>query len=490
MIRRFIAASAFLVVSAYAAADIPRVLVVQLGSHEEGTMQLANLIAQEIDDNGKLSSVVWGLTDPVFREAATAEKLGQWPEDPKQADAVSAAKALNADYVFLVQTNGTKIGTRGAGQLLKGGKVIWKDDVILKVAGSGSVNDQISTARSIAHTLVIKMDAAVLKGMTPKAAAPTPAPARGQEPVPVAPVAPPPAKSDNSKLRENVKELLGSNHYASALLAVRDAVDAEPFDIERRSMLIDLLRQTDPQASADEALRVGDLLPDKPEFRILAARAYLRSGRLQEAQEALNEAIARAPDLPETRVLLAQLALQQNDPERALTHLDQALKPGPNADVFALRALCRAILGGVDGMKQDLAAAEKASADPSASSPDVATRYAVAMQVMDQRLSADIDSVKALVQRAIVRASDPEVKSKMEETQRLLASRIAYMEAVPHPADQQKSLDRRILANKLLAQSLRDLTAYMGGNADALTDCRMNLGEAVKQLAAVKSEIQ
>ena len=79
-------------------------------------------------------------------------------------------------------------------------------------------------------------------------------------------------------------------------------------------------------------------MPDAIELRVLAARAWMRAGKPDEAQTDLNEAMARNPDGAGTRLLLGEIGIAQLKPERALDHLSKSIAAGDSAE-----AECRTV---------------------------------------------------------------------------------------------------------------------------------------------------
>lgn len=218
---------------------------------------------------------------------------------------------------------------------------------------------------------------------------------------------------------------------------------------------------------------------------MMAARAWIQAGRPKEAQDELNEAVAHAPDAPATRLLLAEVALADLNPERALPHLDAAIKAEPTPDAFYLRALCRAMLGGVDGLKLDLD--EMSHREPKAADADIDRRYRLAVSVFDRLNKRDGLEIRDLIQKAAIKPKDAGLHDGLTAVEQRLAARIAFMEMMATPATLQKTHDRWLLADKLLAESLVNVRSFIGGADDALTDARMNLGEGIKQADLARS---
>jgi tetratricopeptide (TPR) repeat protein len=316
------------------------------------------------------------------------------------------------------------------------------------------------------------------------AKAETAEPTKGQAPI-VEPVAPPDTSAaDLAKLKTEVQRLLSDGRRSAAILILRDGIDVKPLDPVRRKLLVDTLLESDPVGAAEEARRAANLVPDDAELRVLAARAWLRANRNAEAQADLNEAMARQPDSVPTRLLLAEISLRQGNGEQALEHVDRVLKTDTSAEAFYVRALCRSTLGGTDGVKQDLAAASKAS--PEVSPNDALRRYRFSAEVLDAEFDRLITSLKSLMPKLAVKPKDKTLADELEQVAALNEAQSALQEGMMVPMELKASDARRVLARKLLGQVLMDLEAFVGGTKDAISDARINLGDAIKQMATAR----
>jgi len=256
----------------------------------------------------------------------------------------------------------------------------------------------------------------------------------------------------------------------------------------RRAMLIEILKDRDPKMGADEAKRAGALLPDHPEFRILAAKALMNVGSSKEALEELNQAIARAPNAPSTRLLLAEMSIRKLEPEKALPHLDEAMKAENSADCHFLRAVADALLGKPDGVRSEVEAMDKLTTTKSPS--DVARHHNLAIAVLDQQMAKDADEIRTLTQRAIIKPKDPDTNDRIRQIQRSVAARGVLLAMIASPTSDQPVHDRWVLAHKLLAQSLLDLQSFTAGSEDSLTDARLNFGQAVEEAEKARNPIK
>lgn len=480
------------VVLAFAAvgsAEVPRVLLVQMSIpvEKDGTdrnVPLVDPMAQELDQGGKVSSIVWGMSDPVFRAAATDGKLKDIPDHPTLEQAQTAARALSAEFVLTCESK--QVGSEFVAdvKLIRSGRVVWKDKHSMRLSQSSGGTERFDTARSLARTLALRMQGEALKSLPVAAKTETAEPTKGQAPV-VEPVAPPDTSAaDLAKLKTEVQRLLSDGRRSAAILMLRDGIDVKPLDPVRRKLLVDTLLESDPIGAAEEARRAANLVPDDGELRVLAARAWLRANRNAEAQADLNEAMARQPDSVPTRLLLAEIALRQGNGEQALEHVDRVLKTDTSAEAYYVRALCRSTLGGTDGVKQDLAAASKAS--PEVSPNDALRRYRLSAEVLDAEFDRLITSLKNLMPKLAVKPKDRTLADELEQVAALNEAQSALQEGMMVPMELKAADARRVLARKLLGQVLMDLDAFVGGTKDAISDARINLGDAIKQMATAR----
>lgn len=475
--------------AAVGAADVPRVLIVQMPVPvtKEGidpNLSIADALAQELDQGGKVSSIVWSMTDPVFRAAATEGKIKEAPDNPTLAQAQNATRPLSAEFLLTCEAKVAGGDCTADVKLMRGGRVVWKDKQSLKIGPDSNLTDRFDTARSLARTLAMRLQGEALKTLPVATKNETAEPTKGQAPV-VEPVAPPDTSAvDLVKLKSEVQRLLSDGRRSAAILVLRDGIDVKPMDPVRRKLLVDTLIETDPIGAAEEARRAANLVPDDAELRVLAARAWLRANRNTEAQADLNEAMARQPDSAPARLLLAEIALRHGNGEQALEHVDRVLKTETSAEAYYVRALCRSTLGGTDGVKQDLAAAQKAS--PEVAPNDALRRYRLSAEILDMEFDRVANSLKTLIPKLATKPKDRTLADELEQAQALNEAQSALQEGVMVPIDLKAAHARRVLARKLLGQVLMDLEAFVGGTADAMGDARINLGDAIKQMATAR----
>jgi tetratricopeptide (TPR) repeat protein len=288
---------------------------------------------------------------------------------------------------------------------------------------------------------------------------------------------------DNADLRSQIAAMNRSNMSSIGINMLRDAVDQEPLDYERRTLLITFLLQAgNAEMAAKEARRAAELMPAKIELRAMAARAWLQAGNAEEAQGDLNEAIARDPEGLETRVLLAEVSLGSGDGKGAIAHLDFALQKGESAELRFKRALANAVVGNLKEADADLL---KASPGLATDALAVSTRYRISIHTLSAAIRRHSNDLSALIQRALVQRSNAEVKAEYDRLQIAVLAASSYLDKVGVPERHKNSHERRVLALNLLTQTLSDLGSFLDtGNEDVLTDARINFGEALKQSAS------
>ncbi len=476
---------------------------------------LIEYAAQEFDADGRLHPIAWSVTDPYFRIAVDSGRIKK-NDNPGLKEVFKAADELHVEYVMTVTIWPEQGQLMAYAQLYKNGQAVWRDpspndpsyqaalinqrnaavmakkqkkaapqvDVengrIIGISNTGQ--DQDNTIHSLARTWVVKLADSVFK---PFAAHPAIGPAPvdpGPKPVTATPPPAPPQKLDNKDLMANVMKLLGDHKNAEAIAALRDAVDLSPMDVERRRALINTLSQSgQPQMAATEAQRAAAIMPDKVEFRVLAARNFLAAGQSDTAMQELKEAVARDPNGVETRRLLGEIDLSQLKLEDAITQFDFVLSKDQSPDAYYDRALARCLSGNGEGASQDYEAAKKSGLITGGDN-DTA-RYAELERILDKTDQDYGSRSRVLLQHAKVKPDDPSVAADNGILLKRASAEIAFLSLVGVPDNHKRSCDTRLLALKLLVQCYTDLEDYVKQpDDDVLADATISLGEGLKDL--------
>jgi tetratricopeptide (TPR) repeat protein len=330
------------------------------------------------------------------------------------------------------------------------------------------------SARSLARTWAELMNVDPFKSLLPRPKVGTPDPDPGQMGLgPTGGFQAAPA--DDDELMQAHRALWEGGKRAQALNLLRDGVDLKPFDLGRREALVEaLLLMHRPELAAGEARRAAMLLPQSVQMRLTGARAWLLARRPEEARLDLNEVLARDPRNEEGRLLLAECALWMGDAAAALESLE-----GLDSDQARFfRAASHALVG-------DLEEAEAAL--PSELGPASMARHALVFALSEKLASLSGAEMRSLTQQAVIRKDDPEVARAIHDRILRFRGTTWLLRATAPPEAHKNSHERLVLAFNLLNQSTTDLQAYLQDRSeDVLTEARINLGEALMQLAAAR----
>ncbi len=490
MVRKIFTIAIACLVASASYAEVPRILIIQrkdkATENFDPNVKIASILASELDEEGRVDPIVWGLTDPVFRKALEQQLLMSPPDQPTVEYAVSALSKFKAEYIVFVKAISKQDGVDVECELYKGSRQIWKDKNSILYGGT-SAFDKENAARTAARTWALKMSGEPFKDLPPKPKQGTPDPENSRQTLTNVSIPPPiTRKVDNSELKTQINQMLGVGRISTAVNLLRDAVDAEPLDAERRMMLVSALMQIlEPSLAAGEAHRGAVLFPEVVNFRVLAARAHLMAGNIDEATQEINEAVARDANAPEIRQLMGEISLKGLRYEAALQHFDIAIQKAPTADAYFKRALAKAMMANLSGCQEDLA--EAAKLEPSPTATTVRERYDFAASLIDAMVDQTATDIRGLIQRTRLNAKEQNLPVECSLLLNRTAAITQIFSKLSVPKAHTNSNNIRILALKLLAQCLGDVKGSFGTlNEDVLTDATINLGEALKSYAQAK----
>lgn len=468
---------------------VPKVLLVQVFAPVVDGVDLnvlvRSLFAREIAEEGRLDPIVWAMADPIFRKAVDDQIITGVSENPTLDQVHKAAAALKCEYVMTVRAlrHGQKL--MADAQLYRGRSQIWKDDDLIGATIDGQL-DLESCARTIARTWVLQIGQTVLKHLVPQPKVVTPEPDPGSKPPVVTP--PPPIRQiDNASLKAEYERLMKLNQSATALQLLRDSVDAEPLDLERRLLLISGLTELGMGSEASsEARRTANLFPESGELWRLCARAEIEAGHYAQAIRDLNEAVSRDSQNPETRYLLGIAQLMMGRLEFAIEHFDAAIAKSPSPEAHYLRGAAKGYLG-IDP-SADYSAASKLGENMQRE------RLAALDRLIIRFVATQAEAAANEMRRLIAKVRlDPKSKSAAGQLATLgqrVGSLAKLLAVSPRDDRQRRAGDTVRLALSLLGQSISEVESHIASpSEETITEATITLGEAFRSLESVRSLI-
>lgn len=475
-------ASLALVGSALAA---PEMLIVQvLQETKDGTnpnVPMYGEIAQELDNDGRVNTIVWSVTDPVFRIATEEGKIKPGPR-PTLDGGRDVVRRLKIAYllVFTAVRDGDFVTAKASLYRGAASRPIWTDEKTMSVTVGGAP-DTSSLASTIGRTWTRLMAQGPLKDLTPRPVVTEPPPATGAQP-PVTPPAEAPREPDFSARFAEAEKLIESGDSYGAVLLLRDLTDANPLNAECRVRLIQaLMRADEPAMAADEARRAAALLPDKPALRVLAVEALVQDGKLEEARAEVTGAIGRSPTDPVAHLLSGYLSLLafEMPPAAQAFGQSQALKPSWSA---ALGLACAAALD-ADAKAAAGHLARLAELGYDAEDPTKATWTKRLTPVFAEAIRRFGDDSRSFLQRARARREAVETKAEHARLSAVAEGLQALIERVWFPEGQTATRDAVLLGIKQSRLFLVDMGGYLGSaDGQTLTDASITLNEALRNL--------
>ncbi|HVL38038.1 MAG TPA: tetratricopeptide repeat protein [Fimbriimonadaceae bacterium] len=458
---------------------MPKVLIVQhmeaVTEESDPNAQVAQLLAHEMEQSGRVQPIVWSLSDPLFREAVSERILPDPPDHPSVAQARDAARRLRAQYLLMFKAVRDTNRIVAELTLYRGDRSVWTDKKDLSVL-IGNALDVDSGSASLARTWNALLDGGPFRSHPPKPQHVTPEPDPGQSSTSVSGSV---GGAVDSAVLEEAAQLTKAGRRDRAILLLRDAVDASPLDPLRRKALIEALMEVDPALAAAEAGRAADVLPESAGLRAVAARAWLLAGNREAAEEELKAALTRDPENPEVLVLVARAQLANLDLAAALRTLEK-LASNENPEVQMLRAFARA-LGGSH------AEAQKVLGEAAIGEGD----YPLAIDLCDRTASSIAAELRSLTPKFRLNGVDKSEREGLSSLRARLAGTLWLAERLNPPHPHASSHERRLLALKLLRQSLDDAGTYLDKPDEGLlSESAINLGEALKHLSAAREQFR
>jgi tetratricopeptide (TPR) repeat protein len=470
------------------------ILIVQMKvpMNEDGNpnVSLSHVFAQHLEMDGRVSVIVWSMGDPIFRAAVEEGHVSNPNEEPTLQQARALVSRLKLSHLLVISAERAGSLIKGQAVLYRGAtnSVLWRDDKELLVTGESMEFDWENATASLSRTWTEMLGSGPFKGLPQRPRVSTPTPEAGQRPVAIE--VPPVRAVENSLVMAESKKLLAEGKVFAAVLLLRQSVDDEPGEVERRLALVDaLVRAGRPMMAAEEARRGVGLMPEKVELWAAGARAWIAAGRMEEAQKDLNEAIARDSNNAEVALLMAELSLARMDVDTAVERFQAAVRARPTGEGLFKLGLAHALAGNRDELNRVWGQAR--TVDGSLDPFDHQARYRYAFDLLHRFAGESGNQIRSLTQRARVRPKDAEVATGLAELTERLDAAVQAAELLAPPEQHVNSLARLVLALKLQAQALNDVRSFVrGGSEDLLTESAISLGDAFKHASAALDQLR
>lgn len=498
----------------------PKVPVVQTGANAQPdpNLPIAEFLAEELDQDGRVSPVVWSMSDPVFRSWVEERRIPAFLENPTDRQIREVVGTLRIPYLLVMGAARDEEGFAARAKLFRGTSTrsIWSfgdvDDrgeeveVIVYEGGIPDPNarpgttpqpvrkrvqrppdrksfmvsvdgamDWVSTSHSIARTWARLLHAGPLKDLTPR---PRPQveeeePLAGALTMASQPIEP--ASGSVAASLQQAQQMVTNGKKLEAVLLLRDAVDSHPQDPEPRAALAQLLVDLDmPREAAEQAGQAGQM-SGRPELLLLSARAWLDVAEVERAQTRLNEALARGARGGQVDLVRADVYLARGRYQDAVEAYSLAMQSLEEREPRLGRALAYALLGDVASCNRELE--QLATAGGAADE----RLYVRAIRLVGSALPGIVDQLRRLPQELRMSPRDPELTRQATAAQGRLAAISTFIAMVPVPERYQRSHQVRNLAHKLLHQSASEALAFARSGEDDLGfESSITLGEALR----------
>ncbi|HET6644442.1 MAG TPA: tetratricopeptide repeat protein [Fimbriimonadales bacterium] len=437
-------------------------------------------MAKGLDAVGKVVPIVWSMNEPHIAAAVKSGAIKDWTQTPSHGDVFKVARAIDAEYVAIVQVL-RKGGELNANIDLfrnRGGRSVWDNKVTVSIIRDGKL-DAESGGMSIASTWVAQLDTIPFKNLPAQPALPTPDPGAGQ-------ITPNTNVQVDKTPLENARKAEKEGHWDAAVSLYRDAVDANPTSPEPRHGLIGALRQGGhPFLAAEEAARAYELMPDRSEFLVDAARSWIDGGQPAKAFEKIQEALAKNPNDGAALAIFGDMLMGRLEFDRAVESYSKAIAAGPTGDLYFKRAQAYALSGQFDKSVADMDQANKlgSQADPAVALQRYRENVKVLAPVFE---SLDI-SIKNLLTDA---KAGTNIKSGADKLAARITAFLAYLDKMQAPAMHSKSHEERGLALDLLMQATAALQRYSSEGGTGLGDADLLQIEAMREFATSTSSFE
>jgi tetratricopeptide (TPR) repeat protein len=467
-----------------AAQERPVILVVQKSTAKEFGEDAIDLpmldnMRQELAEDGRLAVVAWQRKDRTFVEATSAIPL---PDPPTEGVIFEVGRRVRARYTLVIEATRYKGLVYPRADLFQSGRrgALWTTGPRRSAAGNSQVIkvgediDWQATAQSLARTWMIQLSQGPLRSIgLGDTTLPNPLASRQED------IRPRPdlTAAAGPEALSTTEDLVRRGQVGAAIIYLKDAVDANPFEPERRVRLMELLNlQGLPAEAAQEGRRAARLTADRTDLWLVSAKSWLLAGRPEEAKVDVNEALARGADGPFSRRLLGDIALIRGDLARARDEYSLSLEQSDTTRTRLGLAISFSLIG-----QPDLARAILTK-EPAVAGELAPGDYAFLVEMLGPVTSTITQSISALGPAARRAPKDPAVVAEAERMERQSLALQELLVLVSPPAAHKRSHDSRVLAHKLMYQASQEVLSFAkGGDPEAGLEIVLSLGEALRQ---------
>ncbi|MCG8505643.1 MAG: PEP-CTERM system TPR-repeat protein PrsT [Sphingomonadales bacterium] len=171
------------------------------------------------------------------------------------------------------------------------------------------------------------------------------------------------AEKSTSHLEE-AKKFIAENEWQAAFIELRNAVKANPANVEARTLLADIyLRGGNGVAAQTEIESIRDSGVSRNETALMMAKALYLQRLFADAMAELDESVIPPDELAESLVLKGDIAILELDTEQAITYYTEAEAIDAN-NVAAKMGLTRALMRKPDVAAAEIKADEAIGVDP------------------------------------------------------------------------------------------------------------------------------
>lgn len=472
-------------VPGWAAQDLPLLFLVQkpaafaLGQ-EAADINVTAEVADALREQGKVNVVRWADDDPEFKKVSEGVSLTEGQTDELISE---FARRLKARYILVIEASRMKEQLYPRADLFQSGRrgTLWTtgpkrpqggDSIVVKV---GDRVDWRATAVSLGKTWSLQLNQGPFKDL--KAGVDIPNPVAPTDTGPRAPRVELGATAGAEAL-DQAKSLVESGRTDLAILYLRDAVDANPFEPERRILLSELLdRRGFASQSADEGRRAARLVPDRPELWLVSARSWLLAGQPEEAKQDVQEAMARGSDTPLTHRLMGDILLMQGDLVKSRDEYSVSLE---KADLPRTRLGLAVVFSLTRQPELSKAVLEPVKIGPEGLSIN---DYSFVIQLAEPSVRTLAKDLADFMPRARTSKDKASITSEAQELVRRSSALEGLLALILPPRRHAPSHQARVLAHKLMLQASEEALSFVKGtDPEAEMEVVLSLAEALRQL--------